>query len=405
MHNFINYLFFFYVVMMLISAIAIRKALKRKRFVYLYFLVSCIFIAYFIYIWNSTFDGVWDSHRQYSFGLLLSWLLFMVVISIFVILETIAILPKFLLRKEKSGLMASRRRFVSLLAMGVATIPFSGMIYGMLRGRYNFRVIKHTLYFDDLPESFDGYRITHISDIHAGSFDNLEKVQYGIDLINSQKSDIIFFTGDLVNNKAQEMNQWIDVFKQLNAKDGVFSVLGNHDYGDYVQWKSQKDKLKNLQDLKEIHHQMNFQLLLNEHRFIEKNNEKIAIVGVENWGEGFVKKGDLDKALTGVNTSDFKILLSHDPTHWQFKASKHPNKIHLTLSGHTHGMQFGIEIPNWIKWSPAQWRYKYWAGIYHQNNRYINVNRGFGYLAFPGRVGMPPEITIIELRKKANSSV
>ena len=400
MHNFINYLCIFYVVMMLLGAIAIRKAFVRRRYVYVYYLISAVLLGYFLWIWNQSFEGVWDNHRQYSFGFLLSWLLFITILSFFVIGEDIIRFLSVPFRLKQTQKIPSRRRFVSLLGLGIASIPFAGMLHGIFRGRYNYRVIKHTLYFADLPDAFDGYKIAHISDIHSGSFDNKEKVQYGIDLINEQQSDVIFFTGDLVNNKAEEMNNWLDVFDKLNAKDGVFSVLGNHDYGDYVQWSSAEEKEANLQRIKEIHKQLGYKLLLNESAFIEKENQRIAIVGVENWGEGFVKKGDLQKALKEVKQTDFKLLLSHDPTHWQYQVIDNPTYIHLTLSGHTHGMQFGIEIPNWIKWSPVQWRYKYWGGIYTENNRYINVNRGFGYLAFPGRVGMPPEITIIELRKK-----
>ncbi|GIZ16163.1 metallophosphoesterase [Capnocytophaga catalasegens] len=400
MHNFINYLCIFYVVMMLLGAIAIRKALVRRRYVYIYYLISAILLGYFLWVWNSSFEGIWDNHRQYSFGFLLSWLFFTTILTLFVVGEDGIRLLSVPFRLKKTPKIPSRRRFVSLLGLGIASIPFAGMLHGIFRGRYNYRVIKHTLFFDDLPQAFDGYKITHISDIHSGSFDNKQKVLYGIDLINEQQSDVIFFTGDLVNNKAQEMDNWLDVFDKLKAKDGVFSVLGNHDYGDYVQWRSSEEKEANLQQIKKIHKQLGYNLLLNESTFIEKENQRIAIIGVENWGEGFVKKGDLQKALKETEPTDFKLLLSHDPTHWQYQVIENPVPIHLTLSGHTHGMQFGIEIPNWIKWSPVQWRYKYWGGIYIENNRYINVNRGFGYLAFPGRVGMPPEITVIELRKK-----
>lgn len=400
MHNFINYLCIFYVVMMLLGAIAIRKALVWRRYVYIYYLISAILLGYFLWVWNSSFEGIWDNHRQYSFGFLLSWLFFTTILTLFVVGEDGIRLLSVPFRLKKTPKIPSRRRFVSLLGLGIASIPFAGMLHGIFRGRYNYRVIKHTLFFDDLPQAFDGYKITHISDIHSGSFDNKQKVLYGIDLINEQQSDVIFFTGDLVNNKAQEMDNWLDVFDKLKAKDGVFSVLGNHDYGDYVQWRSSEEKEANLQQIKKIHKQLGYKLLLNESTFIEKENQRIAIIGVENWGEGFVKKGDLQKALKEAEPTDFKLLLSHDPTHWQYQVIENPVPIHLTLSGHTHGMQFGIEIPNWIKWSPVQWRYKYWGGIYIENNRYINVNRGFGYLAFPGRVGMPPEITVIELRKK-----
>ena len=405
MHHFINYLCIFYVLMVLLGAFCVRKAVKYKIFTYLYYTASAFFFFYFLYFWNESFAGVWDQHRQFSFGLFLSWLLFVTLISIFFMGETLVRLFCAPFRTKKEKVIPSRRRFVSLIGMGVAAIPFAGMIYGMLWGRYNYRVVKHTLYFDDLPEAFDGYRVVHISDIHSGSFDNTEKVQYGIDMINAQQGDVIFFTGDLVNNKAEEMRPWIAHFKQLHAKDGVYSVLGNHDYGDYVQWDSPDEKAKNLETLKQIHQQLGFCLLNNESVFLSRGQQRIAVVGVENWGQGFVKKGNLKQALSQVDKKDFKILLSHDPTHWQYEVLKDPNFIHLTLSGHTHGMQFGIEIPGVIKWSPAGWRYKYWGGVYKEKDRYINVNRGFGYLAFPGRVGMPPEITIIELKKKTKEAL
>ena len=405
MHHFINYLCIFYVLMVLLGAFCVRKAVKYKIFTYLYYTASAFFFFYFLYFWNESFAGVWDQHRQFSFGLFLSWLLFVTLISIFFMGETLVRLFCAPFRTKKEKVIPSRRRFVSLIGMGVAAIPFAGMIYGMLWGRYNYRVVKHTLYFDDLPEAFDGYRVVHISDIHSGSFDNAEKVQYGIDMINAQQGDVIFFTGDLVNNKAEEMRPWIAHFKQLHAKDGVYSVLGNHDYGDYVQWDSPDEKAKNLETLKQIHQQLGFCLLNNESVFLSRGQQRIAVVGVENWGQGFVKKGNLKQALSQVDKKDFKILLSHDPTHWQYEVLKDPNFIHLTLSGHTHGMQFGIEIPVVIKWSPAGWRYKYWGGVYKEKDRYINVNRGFGYLAFPGRVGMPPEITVIELKKKTKEAL
>jgi hypothetical protein len=300
---------------------------------------------------------------------------------------------------DSSSYMPSRRVFVSKLALGIAAIPFVSFLYGMYKGLYNFKVLKYTLYFEDLPEAFDGYRITQISDLHIGSFDNKEKIEYAIDLINKQASDTILFTGDMVNNRAEEMLPWMDSFSKLYAKDGMFSILGNHDYGDYVSWDSDELKAKNLNDLEGIQKELGFDLLRNESRFIEKNGQRIAIVGVENWGKGFKQKGDLKKASATVDANDFKILMSHDPSHWQYQVIDDDYHYHLTLSGHTHGMQFGIEIPGWIKWSPVKWRYKYWAGIYEEKNQLINVNRGFGVLAFPGRVGIWPEITVVELKK------
>ncbi|WP_459211129.1 metallophosphoesterase [Aquimarina rhabdastrellae] len=293
----------------------------------------------------------------------------------------------------------SRRIFVKQLALGLAAIPFTSLLYGIIKGKYNFKVLKYTLYFEDLPEAFNGYQLTQISDLHSGSFDNKEKITYAVDLINKQQSDVILFTGDMVNLTATEMEPWKAVFTKLHAKDGMYSILGNHDYGDYVQWENAMQKEQNLEALKAIQKEIGFDLLLNENRFITKNNDRIAIIGVENWGKGFKQKGDLNLASAGISSSDFKIVLSHDPTHWEEKIVKHKTHYHLTLSGHTHGMQMGIEIPGWFKWSPIKWRYKYWAGIYKENNRFLNVNRGFGFLAYPGRIGIWPEITVINLKK------
>ncbi|NQX86103.1 MAG: metallophosphoesterase [Flavobacteriaceae bacterium] len=295
----------------------------------------------------------------------------------------------------------SRRKFISQITLGIAAIPFASFLYGIFKGKYNFKVMNYTLYYEDLPAAFDGYRITQISDIHSGSFDNKEKIAYAVDLINAQKSDAILFTGDMVNNTASEMRPWKAVFSKLKAKDGLYSVLGNHDYGDYWTWESESAKAANLEELKAIQEEIGFDLLLDDSRFIQREGERIAIIGVENWGKGFKQKGDLKKASKRVDANDFKILLSHDPTHWQERVIDDELHYHLTLSGHTHGMQFGIEIPGWIKWSPVKWRYKYWAGIYEEKNQWINVNRGFGFLAFPGRVGIWPEITVIEFKKGA----
>lgn len=302
----------------------------------------------------------------------------------------------------ETGFLPSRRKFISTIALSVAAIPFTSLLFGIFKGRYNYQVHRHTLEFEDLPEAFDGYTITQLSDLHCGSFDNYDKVKYGIDLTNAQNSDLIVLTGDVVNNISKELYPWKKLFSELKAKDGVYSILGNHDYGDYFKWKNSSDKIENFELLKRLKKEMGWKLLLNEHVRIKRGNEQIAVVGVENWGLGFIKKGDLNKASEGLSDKDFKVLLSHDPTHWQEEVKDNSRNFHLTLSGHTHGMQFGIEIPGFLKWSPAKWRYKYWAGMYEhsQTKRYLNVNRGFGYIAYPGRVGILPEITVIELRKK-----
>ena len=298
-----------------------------------------------------------------------------------------------------------RRKFISQIALGVASIPFISILYGITKGKYNYKILTYTLFFDDLPVEFDGYKITQISDIHSGSFDNKAKVEYGVKLINDQKSDVIMFTGDLVNSKTSEINPWKSTFSKLKAKDGVFSVLGNHDYGDYIKWPTEEEKKDNFSEMLKSQKEMGFKLLLNESRYIEKKDSRLAIIGVENWGKGFSKKGNLKKAISNIKSNDFKILLSHDPSHWEYEVLKEKMHFQLTLSGHTHGMQFGIEIPGLIKWSPAKWRYKFWAGLYERAGQYLNVNRGFGYLAFPGRVGIWPEISVITLKKGKIQSV
>lgn len=299
---------------------------------------------------------------------------------------------------NEGSLLASRRKFVSQLAFAVAAIPMTGFIYGIVKGKYAFRTIRKTLYFKDLPEAFDGFTITQLSDIHAGSFKDIEAVKKGAEMAAAQQSDLFVFTGDLVNHKANEIDPMLDVFSKIKAPYGQFSILGNHDYGDYTSWPSPEAKAQNLESLKNKHQLMGFDLLLDESRTIEKDGQKISLLGVENWGVGFQSKGDLEKSLQNVPEKDFKILLSHDPTHWDEQVKNHPKNIHLTLSGHTHGMQMGIETP-FIRWSPAQYRYTNWAGIAEQAGKYLYVNRGFGFHAFAGRVGIWPEITVIELKK------
>lgn len=300
----------------------------------------------------------------------------------------------------RSSFLPGRRAFVSQVGLALAAIPLSSIIYGMWRGKYDYRVIRQVLHFDDLPDAFDGFTIAQISDIHSGSFDNKDKTLYGVELLNAQNPDLVLFTGDLVNNKADEMEPWIDVFSQIKSKYGKYSVLGNHDYADYVSWPSAEAKAANMQQLYKVHEQIGFNLMRNQNVAIEKDGESIALIGVENWGlPPFPQIGDLDAALQGVDEQAFKILMSHDPTHFDEKVKNHKQKVHLTLSGHTHGMQFGIEIPGWFKWSPVKYRYPKWAGLYEEFGRYLYVNRGFGYLAFPGRVGIWPEITLIELKK------
>lgn len=304
---------------------------------------------------------------------------------------------------EAGGFSQGRSQFLSTLAVGLGALPFLSLTYGILRNRHRYKVFNQSITLPNLPKSLDGLRIVQISDIHSGSFTLKEPVKGAIDLINQQNPDLVFFTGDLVNSVASEMDRFLDVFDKIRAKFGVFSVLGNHDYGDYVRWENVEMKKQNLQNLIGHHQKMGWDLLLNENRVLNINNEKVAVIGVENYSESrhFPKYGDLRKATDGIENTSLKLLLSHDPTHWSSQVITSYKDIDVTFSGHTHGMQFGIEIPGWLKWSPAKFIYKHWAGLYQEGKQFLYVNRGLGYLGYPGRVGILPEITVIELKSTA----
>lgn len=404
--------FFLFLILIIVVEFYAFQALKtltsNKIIKRLWIVVALIVYVIFFYIIFTTPRSAGQTIEfQYALGLLL---MFLIPKGVFLIVmfgeDVIRVIQKLtsVISSKETKTFPGRRVFVSKMALGLASIPFAGFIYGMIQGRYNYKVLKYELSFEDLPEAFDGLTITQFSDIHSGSFTNKEKIQYGVDLIKEQKSDLLLFTGDIVNNKFEEMLPWVDMFKTLEAPLGKYSILGNHDYGDYAQWNSEEDKKANFKGIKDLHQKIGFDLLLNEHRYIEKDGEKIALIGIENWGKGFSQSGDLNKASQGVPKDDFKILMSHDPSHWELKVKRDDFNYHLTLSGHTHGLQMGIEIPGFIRWSPSQYIYKQWAGLYNEFGRYINVNRGFGYHAFPGRVGIWPEITVITLKKGPNNA-
>lgn len=324
------------------------------------------------------------------------------VVAVFLFLDDLIRLGKVVLNStsKEPSFDPSRNRFLSQLGLVVAAIPFSAFIYGMVRGAYNYQVKRVTLRFPNLPKAFDGYKMLQISDLHTGSFNSTDPLKEAVNLINKQEADLVFFTGDLVNNMAVEVQEHIDTLKEIKAKTAVFSVLGNHDYGDYVSWETPEVKRQNLKTLIDSHGRMGWQILMNENRLIEKDGEHIAVLGVENWGNraGFPKYGNLSRAYAGAENTPFKVLLSHDPSHWDGEINKNFKDIDLTLSGHTHGMQFGINIPGW-KWSPVQYVYKQWAGLYQKGKQYLYVNTGLGFLGYPGRVGFLPEITVFELRR------
>jgi len=333
-----------------------------------------------------------------AFKLLL--IVFFLFEDVFRIFELLIMFIRNMFNSKKETInRPGRRGFIRSAGLLVAGIPFASMLYGITKGKYNFKVNKVKLAFDNLPKAFEGFKIVQISDIHSGSFDEIEAIKDGIALVNKQEADVILFTGDLVNNDSREVLPFIDEFKGLNASNGVYSVLGNHDYGDYKQWNTAEDKIENMNLLYELQKEMGFKLLNNKNVVIRKGADSIGIYGVENWGNPpFPQRGDLDQALSGNESEEFKILMSHDPTHWDKKVIDHPVHIDLTLSGHTHGMQFGVDIPG-FKWSPIKYIYPQWAGLYKKKKQLLYVNRGFGFLGFPGRVGIWPEITLIELTK------
>ncbi|MDR2121798.1 MAG: metallophosphoesterase [Flavobacteriaceae bacterium] len=347
---------------------------------------------------------------QFMLGLFMLIYTPKVVLAFTLILEDVLRIITFLFRKlsfipsKEKNFFPERRKAISTIGIGLASIPFISVIEGIVWGKFDFKVRNLSLSFPDLPEEFHGYKIAQISDIHIGSFnwEDYNKIAEGIRLLNEQNPDVFFFTGDSINNYADEMEPWIPLLKTIKAKDGKYSILGNHDYGIYVFGKDDiTAQEENIEKLDQYHKMIDWKLLQNESVKIEKGGKTINIVGVRNWGEGghFPKDGDLELASQNISDGEFNILLSHDPSHFDEKVKMFSRKIHLTLSGHTHGMQFGIEIPGIIKWSPVKYRYPKWADLYQENGRYLYVNRGFGYLGFPGRVGIRPEITIIELKK------
>ncbi|MEQ9467241.1 MAG: metallophosphoesterase [Ekhidna sp.] len=293
----------------------------------------------------------------------------------------------------------SRSDFMKKSALVAGAIPVATMSFGVISGAYDYRVRNRTVYSPNLPKAFDGIRVAQISDIHTGSFFNKTAVEGGVDMLNAQKPDIAFFTGDLVNNRSSEAKDYLDIFKKVSAPLGVFSVMGNHDYGDYTDWSSKEAKQKDIRNLHEMHKYMGYDLLLNENRKIKVDGEEIAILGCENWGAGrFSKYGDMKKTIAGAEENPYKLLLSHDPSHWDAQIRQEYSDIDLVLSGHTHGFQFGIEIGD-FRWSPVQYRYKQWADLYQEGNQSLYVNRGYGFIGYPGRIGILPEITILELKR------
>ncbi len=381
---------------------------QKTRFLVhaIYWSFTAVAVLLFLIIPMVGFESIPKFIRTYVFAIVVGLFIAKIVASIFFLIDDIRRILQWGGTKAVSlvngnsssaGEGISRSIFLSWLGVGVGSGLFGSLLYGF-SNKYKYTVEKKKVAFNNLPEAFKGLKIIHISDIHSGSLDDIRAVEKGVNKILELKPDLVFFTGDLVNNVATEMDSLKDVFAKINAPLGVFSILGNHDYGDYVQWQSKEAKSQNLERLKAIHAEMGWRLLLNEHVAIEKDGSSIGLIGVENWGAkaNFSRYGDLQKAYSGADQYPFKILLSHDPSHWDAEVCKHYTDIDLMLSGHTHGMQFGVEIPG-FRWSPVQYVYKQWSGLYQKESQKLYVNRGFGFLGYPGRVGMLPEITLLEL--------
>ncbi|TAG29604.1 MAG: metallophosphoesterase [Sphingobacteriia bacterium] len=347
--------------------------------------------------------------RNYVFAILAGLFLAKLIASVLFLTDDIRRLALWAITKFSrntggqflgDGQAISRSTFMSWLGLAFGGTLFGTLLYGF-GNKYNYQLKKITLTFNSLPKAFDGLKLVHISDIHSGSFQNPNAVNKGVDLILAQNPDLILFTGDLVNDRATEMNEYKAIFRRLKAPMGVYSILGNHDYGDYVSWPTEAEKMANLDQLKKVHAEMGWYLLMNEHILFGKEEEQLALIGIENWGAKgrFPKYGKMDQAYAGTEKIPFKVLLSHDPSHWDAQVKTLYPTIDLMLSGHTHGMQFGIENP-YFKWSPVQWMYKQWAGLYEDGSQKLYVNRGFGFIGYPGRVGVLPEITLITLNVK-----
>ena len=378
----------------------------RQAIYVTYWLVSFFTIATMLSFPYLQFLQTSKIFRNYVFAILIGLFLAKLMGSLFFVADDIRRGALLLMNKifplsgaQYMGLEGQgipRSTFLSWLGLGLGGTLFGTLLFGF-SNKYNYQVKKIKLSFKNLPGAFKGMRMVHISDIHSGSFQDIRAVNKGIDLILKQQPDLIVFTGDLVNDRATEMEPYQNSFGRLTAPLGVFSTLGNHDYGDYVQWPTAQAKMDNLEALKKVHANMGWRLLMNEHVVLEKKGEKIALLGIENWGAKarFPKYGKMDLAHVGTENIPFKILLSHDPSHWDAQILPEYPSIDLMLSGHTHGMQFGLENP-YFKWSPVQWMYKQWAGLYEQGSQKLYVNRGYGFIGYPGRVGILPEITVIE---------
>ena len=394
-------------VFMAVKFLAHNNSDKSRTIIYsAYWTVSLCAILFIISFPYLSFLQKHIEFRNYVFAIIVGLFFAKLIAAVFFLLDDVRRLFVWLMIKifPKSGVdfthesdKISRSAFLSWTGFILGGGLFTTLLYGF-SNKYNYKVRRIKLAFKNLPAAFKGLRIVQISDIHSGSFTDKAAVKKGVDLVLKQNADLILFTGDLVNDKADEMHDYMDVFNKINAPMGVFSTLGNHDYGDYTDWPSAEAKRENLERLKKIHGDLGWRLLMNEHVILEKNGQQIALLGIENWSAfgRFPKYGRMDLAYPGTEKYPFKILMSHDPSHWDAEVRPKYPDIDLMLAGHTHGMQFGVENP-YFKWSPVQWFYKEWADLYENGSQKLYVNRGYGFIGYPGRVGILPEITVIEL--------
>lgn len=381
----------------------IYKFTKRKLAVIVYLLFLAGMILGLIYYFNGMDRSKGQTaESMHIMAFLVFFLLPKVVFTTAYLIEDIFRLSrwsknKFISKQNKSF---HRNRIFTRIVLSLTVFVALSIIYGIFIGKYNYKVRQEIVHFETLPPAFNGMRILHISDLHVGSWDNKKAIEKGIRLINEQSYDLLVFTGDFVNTLASEADPWTAIIRQIKTpKYGKYAILGNHDYGEYVVWPNEDAKAKNFEEIKRNIEKSGFTLLMNENVALSNHQDTIYLLGVENWGTNFKKVGDLKKTTDGVSTNDFKIVLTHDPSHWTAEIVGHPQQYQLTLSGHTHGMQFGIDIPGIIEWSPSKYIYPEWGGLYQQKNQYLYVNRGFGFHAYSGRIGIWPEITVIELKK------
>ncbi len=378
----------------------------KKGVAFTYWSVTFISILFLVSFSVLNPEHISSIARNFIITFLFANLFFKIILAAFLLIEDLYRLGDWMVMlfanpaPSGTGQVISRSKFMASVGLTVASLPFISMLYGVLKGAHDYRVKHIKIRLKNLPASFHGLKILQLSDIHSGSFVSHALVKKGVNLALAQKPDVIFFTGDLVNNVAEEVEEYKQLFSTMKAPMGVYSVLGNHDYGDYVSWPSKGKKIDNLNKLIGIQKEMGWDILMNEHRILQRGEDKIAVLGIENWGARgrFPKYGKMKEAVRGMEPVSVKLLLSHDPSHWDAQVIPEYSDVDVMFSGHTHGFQFGVEVKG-IKWSPVKYMYDQWAGLYQKGQQYLYVNRGFGYIGFPGRIGMPPEITVVELLK------